>query len=193
MLAAALHGHSWALLRASNTAVGNLDSTATSEAIRAEFSKCAGGAGCSAVSGGALASAPLLLPQCCCLCVLATCCYQCSCFDHLQLTGPPAWNPHLHRFGPLLQWQVAPPKLPGSSNLRYAIVSFRKLQDAQAAFDALNKQVGVGGSALFCFISGFDEHSEDTVAFDCRGCEQPGQAASLFRSNLAQRLPGCTP
>lgn len=140
-----------ALACASNSAVGNLDSTATSEAIRAEFSKCAGGAGCSAVSGAALASAPLLLPQCCCLCVLAMCCCQCSCFDHLQLTGPPAWNPHPHRFGPLLQWQVAPPKLPGSTNLRYAIVSFRKLQDAQAAFDALNKQVGGGGAVLCCF------------------------------------------
>ncbi|PRW57508.1 RNA-binding domain-containing [Chlorella sorokiniana] len=46
------------------------------------------------------------------------------------------------KFGPLLQWQVAPPKLASSSNnLRYAIVSFRKLQDAQAAYEALNKQV----------------------------------------------------
>lgn len=54
-----------------------------------------------------------------------------------------------HRFGPLLQWQVAPPKLKGVSNLQYAIVSFRKLQDAQAAFNALNHQVrGVGGCRL---------------------------------------------
>lgn len=49
---------------------------------------------------------------------------------------------HLRRFGPLLQWQVAPPKLLTSGNLRYAIVSYRKLQDAQAAYEALDKQVG---------------------------------------------------
>ena len=56
-------------------------------------------------------------------------------------TCPATRPPAPRRFGPLLQWQVAPAKLPGVTNLQYAIVSFHKLQDAQAAYQALHGQV----------------------------------------------------
>lgn len=115
--------------------MGNLESTATSEAIRAEFSRCVGAPGDQMIMPKPLPAAAVALRI-----VVATCCRLC-----LTRTSP-VWRscpmPHC-RFGPLLQWQVAPPKLPGTSNLRYAIVSFRKLPDAEAAFNALNKQVWV--------------------------------------------------
>ncbi|KAL4443957.1 hypothetical protein ABPG75_011694 [Micractinium tetrahymenae] len=46
------------------------------------------------------------------------------------------------RYGPLVQWQVQQAKLPGKSgNMRYAIVRWRRVEEARAAVDALNGQV----------------------------------------------------
>jgi len=118
-------------------AVGNLDSTATSEAIRAEFSRCGGVLGDQMVSRQPLPLLPLLRARPLWPLILAA-----AASPTPHLFSPPGRS-RICRFGPLLQWQVAPPKLPGNSNLRYAIVSFRKLADAEAAFNALNKQVWV--------------------------------------------------
>lgn len=64
---------------------------------------------------------------------------------HLLPIRPPAAAAAAacRRFGALLQWQVERGEVAGRTQLlRYAIVQFRRQQDAVAAYGALNHQVG---------------------------------------------------